>query len=132
MRPIYRTYKPAPSVEPAVPESMGHPEESNSLPLLEGQSTASLANYIESRRRRRTFKDVFMVVSCFAILAWLGYLTLELKDGRLYSALSVRYHVTSGAITMRMEKNEIEIIENIVNDVVAAMPSDKNKEVGKF
>merc|ERR1719367_436816 len=87
----------------------------SSSPLMEeGNSTGALVAYVQSQQRKRTLRDVTIVVSCFAILAWCGYLTLSVKDG---------------TFDMRMAEMEIKRIEDVVNDVVAAIPAEKNPEV---
>merc|ERR1719367_1065539 len=89
----------------------------SSSPLMEeGNSTGALVAYVQSQRRKRTLREVTIVVSCFAILAWCGYLTLSVKDG---------------VLDMRMAELEMKRIEEVVNDVVAAMPAEKNPEVIK-
>jgi len=91
---------------------------SSFVPLMgEGVSnTLSLAEYLKSQQRKRSVRDAIVVISCFLILAWCGYLTLSVKDG---------------TFNMRLAEMEIKKIEEVVNDVVAAIPSEKNPEVIK-
>merc|ERR1712183_708726 len=96
---------------------MDNKQDPKFVPLVEkGNSTASLVAYMQSQQRKRSLRDVTIVVSCFAILAWCGYLTLSVKDG---------------VLDMRMAEMEIKRIENVVNEVVAAIPAEKNPEVIK-
>jgi len=96
---------------------MGHKDDSTFSPLMEeGNPQAALVDYIQTRQRKRSLRDATIVFSCFAILAWCGYLTLSVKDG---------------IFEMKMAKMEIRRIEDVVDDVVAAIPSEKNPEVIK-
>jgi len=96
---------------------MGHKDDSTFSPLMEeGSPQATLIDYVQARQRKRSLRDVTIVFSCFALLAWCGYLTLSVRDG---------------VFEMKLAKIEMRKIEDVVNDVVAAMPSEKNKEVVK-
>merc|ERR1712223_1926264 len=93
---------------------MGHKDDSTLSPLMEeGSPQATLIDYVQARQRKRSLRDVTIVFSCFALLAWCGYLTLSVRDG---------------VFEMKLAKIEMRKIEDVVNDVVAAMPSEKNKE----
>ena len=109
---------------------MDNKQDPKFVPLVEkGNSTASLVAYMQSQQRKRSLRDVTIVVSCFAILAWCGYLTLSVKDGRFFLYMYSSDQAFEGVLDMRMAEMEIKRIEEVVNEVVAAIPAEKNPEV---
>ena len=102
-------------------------EEGNSKE--DNSKTLTLVQYMQSQQRKRSLRDVTIVVSCFAILAWCGYLTLSVKDGRFFLYMYSSDQAFEGVLDMRMAEMEIKRIEEVVNEVVAAIPAEKNPEV---